>query len=332
MLNTQDNIMKASNRQEERSKRMSGKKEKQKSFGYYLKRDRFIYLLMLPGLIYFIVFKYIPMFGIVIAFEDYKPFFGIEGIFTSQWVGLKHFIKFFQSAYCLRLIKNTLLLSLYTLIWGFPLSIILALFINELKFNRFKKAVQTVSYLPHFLSAVIVCGIIRTMTGTDGGLINALITYFGGEPIYFLGETSWFRTIYTVSDVWQTIGWNSIVFIAAMAGIDKALYEAAKVDGAGVLKRMWHITLPGIMPVVTIMLIMRVGSILNVGYEKVLLLYSPQIYSVSDIISTYVYREGLINQNYSFATAVNLFTSVVSLVMVLGTNFVTKKMGQEGVW
>lgn len=319
---------------------MSGHKGKQaalqygrkRPLGYYLKRDRFIYLLILPGLLYFIIFKYIPMFGIIIAFEDYKPFFGIEGIFTSKWVGLKHFMKFFQSAYCLRLIKNTLLLSLYTLLWGFPLSIVLALFINELSFGRFKKVVQTISYLPHFLSAVIVCGIIRTMTGTDGGLINAIITHFGGEPVYFLGETQWFRTIYTVSDVWQTIGWNSIVFIAAMAGIDKALYEAAKVDGAGVLKRMWYVTLPGIMPVVTIMLIMRVGNILNVGYEKVLLLYSPQIYSVSDIISTYVYREGLINQNYSFATAVNLFTSVVSLVMVLGTNFVTKKMGQEGVW
>lgn len=299
---------------------------------YYLKRDRFIYLLMLPGLIYYIVFKYIPMLGIIIAFEDYKPFFGVEGIFTSQWVGFKHFIKFFRSAYCLRLIKNTLLLSLYVLVWGFPLSIALALFINELKSARFKKVVQTVSYLPHFLSAVIVCGIIRTMTSTDGGLLNALIVHFGGEPIYFLGETAWFRSIYTISDIWQTIGWNSIVFLAAMSGIDKALYEAAKVDGAGILKRMRYVTLPGIMPVVTIMLIMRVGNILNVGYEKVLLLYSPQIYSVSDIISTYVYREGLINQNYSFATAVNMFTSVVSLVMVLGTNYVTKKTGQEGVW
>lgn len=319
---------------------MSGHKRKQaaglynqkKPLIYYLKRDRFIYLLLLPGLIYYLVFKYIPMLGIVIAFEDYKPFFGLEGIFTSKWVGFKHFMKFFRSAYCLRLIKNTLLLSLYTLIWGFPLSIVLALFINELRGRHFKKTVQTISYLPHFLSAVIVCGIIRTMTSTDGGLINAIIVRLGGDPVYFLGETQWFRTIYTVSDVWQTIGWNSIVFIAAMAGIDKALYEAAKVDGAGVLKRMWYITLPGIMPVVTIMLIMRVGNILNVGYEKVLLLYSPQIYSVSDIISTYVYREGLVNQNYSFATAVNMFTSVVSLVMVLGTNFITKKMGQEGVW
>lgn len=313
-------------------KQTAGQYSQKRPLKYYLKRDRFIYLLLLPGLLYYLIFRYIPMFGIIIAFEDYKPFFGIEGIFTSNWVGLKHFMKFFQSAYCLRLIKNTLLLSLYTLIWGFPLSIVLALFINELRFNRFKKVVQTVSYLPHFLSAVIVCGIIRTMTGTDGGLLNAIIVHFGGEPIYFLGETQWFRTIYTVSDVWQTIGWNSIVFIAAMAGIDRALYEAAKVDGAGVLKRMWYVTLPGIMPVVTIMLIMRVGNILNVGYEKVLLLYSPQIYSVSDIISTYVYREGLINQNYSFATAVNMFTSVVSLVMVLGTNYVTKKMGQEGVW
>ena len=338
-MNIQDSTMKVS-KETERSESMArkhgnqatGQGDKKRPLSYYLKRDKFIYLLMLPGLIYYILFKYLPMFGIVIAFQDYKPFFGIEGIFTSQWVGFKHFMRFFQSAYCLRLIKNTLLLSVYTLVWGFPLSIVLALFINELRHKKFKKIVQTISYLPHFLSAVIVCGIIRTMTGTDGGLINAIIVQFGGEPIFFLGETSWFRSIYTISDVWQTIGWNSIVFIAAMTGIDKELYEAAKVDGAGVLKRMWYITLPGIMPVVTIMLIMRVGNILNVGYEKVLLLYSPQIYSVSDIISTYVYREGLINQNYSFATAVNMFTSVISLIMVFGTNSITKKLGQEGIW
>lgn len=216
--------------------------------------------------------------------------------------------------------------------WSFPLSIILALLINELKGKYFKKTVQTVSYLPHFLSAVIVCGMIRTLTTVDGGLVNAIVAAFGGEAIPFLGQPEWFRTIYTVSEVWQSIGWESIVFIAAMTGIDKELYEAAMVDGAGVMRRMWNITIPGIMPVITIMLILRVGSILNLGYEKVLLLYSPQVYSTADIISTYVYREGVVNQNYSFAAAVNLFTSLISLVLVLGTNKITKKMGQEGIW
>ena len=308
------------------------KEKKKRSFLYYLKRDRFIYLLMLPGLIYYIVFRYLPMFGIVIAFKDYKPFFGVEGIFTSDWVGLKHFTKFFGSMYCFRLIRNTLLLSLYTLVFSFPLSIVLALFINELKRKWFKKTVPTVSYLPHFLSAVIVCGMIRTLTSVDGGLINVVVKAFGGDPIPFLGQPEWFRTIYTVSEVWQTIGWESIVFIAAMTGIDRALYEAAMVDGAGILRRMWSITLPGIMPVVTIMLILKVGNILNMGYEKVLLLYSPQTYSTADIISTYVYREGVLNQNYSFASAVNLFISIISLILVMGTNHITKKMGQEGIW
>lgn len=306
--------------------------KKRKSFLYYLKKDRFIYLLMLPGLLWYIIFCYLPMFGIVIAFENYKPFWGIQGIFTSDWVGLKHFQKFFSSVYCIRIIKNTLILSFYSLIWSFPLSIILALFINELKGKRFKKVVQTVSYLPHFLSAVIICGIIRNMTSVDGGLINGIITSLGGEAIPFLGQPQWFRSIYTISEVWQSIGWESIVFIAAMTGIDRELYEAAMVDGAGVLKRMIHITIPGIMPVITIMLILRVGSILNLGYEKVLLLYSPQIYSTADIISTYVYREGIINQNYSFAAAVNLFTSLVSMILVFGTNKITKAMGQGGIW
>lgn len=308
------------------------KQKEKKPLRYYLKRDRFIYLLMLPGLLWYLIFCYLPMFGIVIAFEDYKPFWGIQGIFTSDWVGWKHFLKFFKSAYCLRLIRNTLFLSIYSLIWSFPLSIILALFINELKGKFFKKTVQTVSYLPHFLSAVIVCGMIRTLTSVDGGLVNAIVTAFGGEAIPFLGQPEWFRSIYTISEVWQSIGWESIVFIAAMTSIDKELYEAAMVDGAGVLRRMVSITIPGIMPVITIMLILRVGSILNLGYEKVLLLYSPQIYSTADIISTYVYREGVVNQNYSFAAAVNLFTSVISLILVLGTNKITKKMGQGGIW
>lgn len=305
---------------------------KKKSIWYYLKRDRFIYMLLLPGILYYLIFHYLPMLGIVIAFKDYKPYFGLEGIFTSPWVGLKHFKKFFGSAYCGRLIRNTLLLSIYHLIWGFPVPIILALFINELRGRIFKRTVQTISYLPHFLSTVIVCGIIRSLVSVDGGLINVIIKAFGGEPISFLSYPQYFRTIYTASGIWSSMGWSSIVYIAAMAGIDQELYDAAKVDGAGVLKRMWHITIPCIMPTICLKLILQIGDLLSVGSGKILLLYNPQIYSTADVISTYVYREGIGNMNFSYATAVGLFNSIVGIILVVSANTIVKKLGQEGIW
>ncbi len=291
-----------------------------------------MYLLLLPGVVWYFIFHYVPMYGVIIAFKDYKPFFGIEGIFTSKWVGLQWFRKFFQSVYCARLLKNTFLLSFYSLAVNFPSAILLALFLNELKGKLFKKTVQTISYLPHFLSAVIVCGIVREMVSTDSGLFNALIKLFGGKPIPFLSRPEWFRTIYISSGLWQGIGWSSIIYLAAMSGLDQELYDAARIDGAGVLKRMRHITIPGIRQVISIQLILAVGGILSVGAEKILLLYNPQIYSTADVISTYVYREGLGNQNYSFGTAVGLFGSLVHMVLILGTNFIAKKMGEEGIW
>lgn len=303
-----------------------------RSLWYYIKRDRFMYLLLLPGVVWYFIFHYVPMYGVIIAFKDYKPFFGIEGIFTSKWVGLQWFRKFFQSVYCARLLKNTFLLSFYSLAVNFPSAILLALFLNELKGKLFKKTVQTISYLPHFLSAVIVCGIVREMVSTDSGLFNALIKLFGGKPIPFLSRPEWFRTIYISSGLWQGIGWSSIIYLAAMSGLDQELYDAARIDGAGVLKRMRHITIPGIRQVISIQLILAVGGILSVGAEKILLLYNPQIYSTADVISTYVYREGLGNQNYSFGTAVGLFGSLVHMVLILGTNFIAKKMGEEGIW
>ena len=303
-----------------------------RSLWYYIKRDRFMYLLLLPGVLWYFIFHYVPMYGVIIAFKDYKPFFGIEGIFTSKWVGLQWFRKFFQSVYCARLLKNTFLLSFYSLAVNFPSAILLALFLNELKGKLFKKTVQTISYLPHFLSAVIVCGIVREMVSTDSGLFNALIKLFGGKPIPFLSRPEWFRTIYISSGLWQGIGWSSIIYLAAMSGLDQELYDAARIDGAGVLKRMRHITIPGIRQVISIQLILAVGGILSVGAEKILLLYNPQIYSTADVISTYVYREGLGNQNYSFGTAVGLFGSLVHMVLILGTNFIAKKMGEEGIW
>ena len=247
-------------------------------------------------------------------------------------MGLKHFERFFSSLNCGRLIRNTFLISFYSLIFAFPSAILLALLLNEVKCNKFKRVVQTVSYLPHFLSAVIVCGMVRQLLTVDGGLVNTIINAFGGEPIYFLGSTRFYRTYYVASGVWQGIGWSSIVYLAAMGNIDTSLYEAAELDGAGIIKKMWYVTLPALLPIISITLILQVGSLLSVGHEKTLLLYSTLNYEVSDIISTYVYREGLVGMQYSYTAAVDLFTSVVNLVLVLSCNWAAKKMGQEGVW
>lgn len=305
---------------------------KQKSFGYYLKKDLFIYILLIPGLLYYLVFRYIPMLGIVIAFKNYNPYQGLEGILNAKWVGLMYFEQFFKSVNFWRLIRNTFLISFYGLIWGFPAPIILSLLINEVRNTHYKKFVQTVSYLPHFLSAVIVCGILRNILSTDGGTINILVKALGGEPIYFLGQAEFFRTIMTASGIWQGVGWSSIIYLAAITGIDQELYESAQVDGAHVFQKMWYITIPEIMPLISIMLILRVGDLLTVGYEQILLLYSPLTYSTADVISTYVYREGLIGLKYSYTTAINMFVSVISLVLVIVSNAASKKMGQEGVW
>lgn len=291
-----------------------------------------LYLMLIPGVVYFILMKYVPMVGVLIAFQDYKPLSGWHGIFNSNWVGLKWFTRFFNSKYAPRIIGNSLIISFYKLLFGFPAPIALAILLNELPFKRFKKGVQTISYLPHFLSMVIVCSLVRTLTSVDGGLINAVIKYFGGEPIYFLGSKQYFRGILVVSSIWQSIGWGSIIYLAAMSGIDPQLYEAATVDGANWYHRIWHITLPTILPIVSLMLILRTGELLDAGFEQVYLLYSPVVYEVADIIDTYVYRSGLEDLNYSSATAVSVFKSVVAMALVLSTNFVTKKMGQEGIW
>lgn len=301
-------------------------------FFYYFKRDFFFYALMALPLLYYIVYKYLPMFGIVLAFQNYKPFLGLKGIFQADWVGLKHFSRFMNGIYFKRLITNTFLISFYDLLFSFPSAIILALMLNEVRSTMFRRVVQTISYLPHFLSSVIVCGMLRQLLSTDGGLVNGIITMLGGDPIYFLGSSEWYRTYYTASSVWQSVGWNSIIYLAAISGIDPGLYEAAEIDGATTVQKMWYITLPSILPIISMMLVMRVGNLLSVGYEKTLLLYSTLIYDVSDIISTYVYREGLLSMEYSFSTAVGLFTSVISLVLVLFSNWAAHRMGQEGVW
>jgi putative aldouronate transport system permease protein len=293
---------------------------------------RFYYYLIIPGMLYFLIFDYIPMFGIIVAFKDISPFEGVRAIFTNDWVGFKHFIRFWNSYYFWNVMRNTLLISGYKLLIGFPASILLALLLNELRNAVFKRIVQTISYLPHFISTVVVAGLAMMILSTDGGFVNAIIVQFGGEPIHFLGNPLYFRSVLVISHVWQTIGWGSILYLAAMTGIDPGLYEAAKMDGASRIRQAWHITLPGIAPVIAILLILSIGGLLNAGFEKVLLLYSPAVYEVADIIDTYVYREGLSKLDYSFATAVGLFKNVLAMFLILGANYIAKKMNQTGIW
>jgi putative aldouronate transport system permease protein len=297
-----------------------------------VRMHRFYYYLIIPGMLYFLIFDYIPMFGIIVAFKDISPFEGVSAIFTNDWVGFKHFVRFWNSYYFWNVIRNTLLISGYKLLIGFPASILLALLLNELRNAVFKRIVQTISYLPHFISTVVVAGLAMMVLSTDGGLVNAIIVQFGGEPIHFLGNPSYFRSVLVISHVWQTIGWGSILYLAAMTGIDPGLYEAAKMDGASRIRQAWHITLPGIAPVIVILLILSIGGLLNAGFEKVLLLYSPAVYEVADIIDTYVYREGLSKLDYSFATAVGLFKNVLAMFLILGANYMAKKMNQTGIW
>ncbi|MFD0960633.1 ABC transporter permease [Paenibacillus chungangensis] len=297
-----------------------------------MRKNPLLYALVVPGLLYFLIFYYVPMFGVIIAFKDYSPFQGIGGIFSSEWVGFQHFQDFFQSYSFRQVLVNTLLLSFYNLVFGFPAPIILALMLNEVIHRRFKKAIQTISYLPHFLSMVVVVGILHFLLSTDGGLLNEALGWFGADSVLFLGEQKFYRFIIVCTQIWQQIGWESIIFLAAMTMIDPQQYEAAVIDGAGKFKQMLYITLPGILPVIVIMLIFRIGNVLNVNFELILLTYSPSTYDVSDVIDTFVYREGLIGMKYSYTTAVGLFKSLFSAIMLLGANYLAKRFGQEGIW
>lgn len=269
------------------------------------------------------------MYGAIIAFKDFNP---RVGILESPWAGLKYFKQFFDSPFCWRLIRNTLLLSLYDLIFNFPVPIIFALLLNEVRCKRYKKAVQTISYLPHFISVVIVVGLMKTMFSPNGGVVNSLLSVFGVDPINFFSEKSWFRTLYVGSGIWQSFGWGSIIYLASMAGIDPGLYEAARLDGAGRFRCMWNITLPAIRPTITILFIMRLGKLLSVGFEKAILMYSPATYEVSDLISTYVYRYGILKANYSFGAAVDLMNSVVALILIFVANKICQKVSDTSLW
>lgn len=295
----------------------------------HAQRDKFLLLLFMPVFIYYIIFHYIPMYGVIIAFKDYLPG---QGFMESEWVGLKWFKQFFGSFYFKRLIRNTFLLSLYDLLWGFPVPIIFALMLNEVKDGWFKRTTQTVSYLPHFISVVVVVGMLFNFLSPTSGIVNKFVMMLGREPISFLNDPKWFRTIYVASSVWQSFGWNSIVYLAAITSIDPQLYEAAKIDGCNRLQQILYITIPGILPTVIILLILRVGSLLNVGYQKIILMYNPATYEVADVISTYVYRRGILGAEYSFAAAVGLFNSVVNFVFLWITNRLSKKTADISLW
>lgn len=295
----------------------------------HMKRDRQLLLLFLPCLIFYIIFRYGPLYGLIIAFKDYSVF---EGIMGSEWVGLKHFIKFFSSNDFMMLFKNTLALGFFALIFGFPVPILLAISLNELRVKWLKKSIQTFTYLPAFLSVVIISSMVIDFLSPSSGLINKLIAALGFEKIYFLIMPEWFRTIYVVSDIWANMGYEAIIYLAAIAGISPTLYEAAKVDGSSRLRSMWHITIPSLMPTILILFIMKTGNMIRIGYEKVLLLYTPTTYEVADVFSTYVYRKGLVEANYSYAAAVGMFEALIAMIMLLSANFISRKAGGKGLW
>ena len=300
--------------------------------GRALRKYMFYYLLALPGFLYLLIFRYGPMFGIIIAFKDISPFSGIEGVLHDPFVGFKHFENFFRSYFFVNVMTNTLVISLLKLALTFPAPIILALLINEVRGVLFKRTVQTLSYLPHFLSTVVVVGLLHMMVSVDGGLLNQMVRALGREPIAFLTNPKTFRSILVGMTLWQSVGWGSILYLAAMANISPELYEAAMIDGANKFQQIRYITLPSITYIIVLLLIFRIGGLLDAGFGQILLTYSPTVYSVSDIIDTYVYRAGLESLKYSYATAVGLFKSVLALLLILGSNWLAHRIGQEGIW
>ncbi|MCL6429289.1 MAG: ABC transporter permease subunit [Anaerolineae bacterium] len=293
-----------------------------------LKRDKWLYAMVLLPLVYFAIFHYWPMYGITLAFKDFDIGKGISG---SPWTGLKYFQQFFSNPYSWKLVRNTVLLRLWHLSIGFPAPIILALLLNELRNEKFKRFVQTSSYLPHFISSVVVAGMVISFLASDGP-VNRLVRLLGGQPVPWLQRPEWFRPIYTFAGIWQHAGWSSVIYLAALTGISPELYEAAVIDGAGRWQRLRHITLPGIMPTVTIMLLLRIGQLLTVDYQMIILLYSPSTYETADVLATYVYRRGIVGADFSYATAVGLFQAIVGLVFIIGSNAIAKRLGDTSLW
>ena len=287
-----------------------------------------VYIMFLPVLIYYILFCYKPMYGLLMVFKDFDI---AQGIFGSRWVGLLHFDRFINNYYFWRLLKNTLTISLTSLVFGFPAPIILALLLNEVRHKKFKTVVQNITYLPHFISTIVICGMLKDFLG-ETGWINDLIVFFGGERKMLLNDPELFVPIYVISGIWQAVGWNSIIYMAALSNVPMELYEAAEIDGAGRWKQLWVVTIPAILPTIVTLFILRMGSVLSVGYEKIILLYSPLTYKTADVISTYTYREGLLGANWSYSAAVGVFNSVINFVLLIVFNRISKKVSDTSLW
>lgn len=293
-------------------------------------RDKVLYVLLIPFLLWYVIFIFKPMYGLQIAFKDFSVFRGIE---ASRWVGLEHFRVFFESPYFARVLKNTVILSVYSLAFAFPIPIVLAILLNEVRHTLYRRAVQTLTYLPHFISVVIVAGIVTNFLAPTSGLVNLLLERFGGEKIYFLTIPDYFRTIFVLTfDIWKEAGFSSIVYLAALAGINPQLYEAAVMDGANKFRQIRHITLPGLLPTIMILLILKIGSMMDVSYEAIILLYQPVTYETADVISTYVYRAGLQEGRYDLATAVGVFNAAIAFALVIGANKLSKRLTDTGLW
>ncbi|MGG4147221.1 sugar ABC transporter permease [Paenibacillus algorifonticola] len=293
------------------------------------KRQRWFYLMLLPGVLYFIVYKYVPMWGVLISFQDYQPY---AGFWKSNWVGFKHFEAFFQNDAFWMLFRNTFMLAMYNIVFFFPLPIVIALMLNEVRKEAYKRIVQTLIYVPHFVSWVVVAGISFLFFSSQDGLVNIMLAESGKNPINFLLSENWFRTMITSQVMWKETGWGTIIFLAALAGVDPQLYEAAKIDGAGRWKQMWHITLPAIRSTIVILLILRLGHFLDTGFEQIFLMLNSMNRDVGEVFDTYVYNMGITQGQFSFSTAVGVFKSVVGLVLVVAANYLAKKFGEDGIY
>jgi len=296
---------------------------------HHIRHNVSLYLILVPGLVYYAVFHYAPMYGVLIAFKDYDIF---SGVFASDWVGLKHFKELFRSDAFFTVFRNSLIISFYKLIINFPIPIVIAILLNEIRNMRFKRTVQTVIYLPYFLSWVIIAGLVINFLSPSSGVVNMIIQSLGGEPISFLTEPAYFRSIIVLSDLWHSMGWNTIIFLAALTGVSPYLYEAAKIDGAGRFSQIFYITLPGIKSTIVVLLLMKIGHMMDNGFEQIFLLSNPLVMNVGDVFETYVYRVGLLDGRYDFATSVGLFKSSIGLVLLVIANMTARRFGERGIF
>ncbi len=304
-------------------------KKYSQTWKFDFKKNKLIYLMFSIVFVYYLVFQYLPMFGIVIAFQKFKP---AKGIANSDWVGMKNFIKFFTGPYAFRTIRNTLVINIYLLAFGFTAPIIFALMLNEMRPNKYKSLMQTISYMPHFVSSVVVCGLLLMFTQSTGVITQIFRALGFAEETFLMAEAKYFRSLYVLQDIWQELGWGSIIYLATVSNVDVSLYEAADVDGPGRLSKIWKITIPALVPVIVIQRIMRIGALMSLGSGKIILLYRASTYETADVISSYVYRAGLLNQDYSLGTAVDLCNSIVNIILLFLANTVSRRLTEQSLW